>query len=154
MVGGAISGYCAMGSVESAMTPTNVMTMLITPAKIGRSMKKCGKFMRTADRLMPSSFCAACFRAFLFRFRRCGWRRLGHSRNRHTWTQYLQTCGNDLLPLLKSTFHDAFPFEESTRLNVTSFNCVVRFHHEHVLQPLLRTNHFILDQRRSIWRRP
>src|SRR6266550_4413493 len=45
MVGGAISGYCAMGSVESAMTPTKVMTMLMTPAKIGRSMKKCGKFM-------------------------------------------------------------------------------------------------------------
>jgi len=34
MVGGAISGYCAMGSVESAMTPTSVMTMLTTPAKI------------------------------------------------------------------------------------------------------------------------
>src|SRR5438034_4268839 len=47
MVGGAISGYCAMGSVESAMTPTSVMTMLITPAKIGRSMKKCGKFMKS-----------------------------------------------------------------------------------------------------------
>src|SRR5256885_16637933 len=36
-----------MGSVESAITPTNVMTMLITPAKIGRSMKKCGKFMKS-----------------------------------------------------------------------------------------------------------
>src|SRR6266550_7080896 len=47
MVGGAISGYCAMGSVESAMTPTSVMTMLMTPAKIGRSMKKCGKFMKS-----------------------------------------------------------------------------------------------------------
>src|SRR6266849_8552739 len=47
MVGGAISGYCAMGSVESAMTPTSVMTMLITPAKIGRSMKKWGKFMKS-----------------------------------------------------------------------------------------------------------
>src|SRR5882762_9671149 len=47
MVGGAISGYCAMGSVESAMTPTSVMTMLMTPAKMGRSMKKCGKFIRS-----------------------------------------------------------------------------------------------------------
>src|SRR6266496_3434748 len=46
MVGGAISGYCAIGSVESAMTPMSVMTMLMTPAKIGRSMKKCGKFIR------------------------------------------------------------------------------------------------------------
>jgi hypothetical protein len=30
------------------MTPTSVMTMLITPAKIGRSMKKCGKFIPAA----------------------------------------------------------------------------------------------------------
>src|SRR6059058_5038658 len=44
MVGGAISGYWAIGSVESAITPTSVMTMLMTPAKIGRSIKKCGKF--------------------------------------------------------------------------------------------------------------
>src|SRR5204863_1136853 len=44
IVGGAISGYCAIGSVESAITPTSVMTMLMTPAKIGRSIKKCGKF--------------------------------------------------------------------------------------------------------------
>jgi hypothetical protein len=28
------------GSVESAITPTSVMTMLMTPAKIGRSMKE------------------------------------------------------------------------------------------------------------------
>src|SRR6266567_669018 len=56
MVGGAISGYCAIGRVESAMTPTSVMTMLITPAKIGRSMKKCGKFMSTAVAPAPSFF--------------------------------------------------------------------------------------------------
>src|SRR6266404_1317319 len=36
-----------MGRVESAITPTSVMTMLITPAKMGRSMKKCGKFMKS-----------------------------------------------------------------------------------------------------------
>src|ERR1700704_292800 len=48
MVGGAIWGYCAIGSVESAITPTSVMTILITPAKIGRSIKKCGKFMALA----------------------------------------------------------------------------------------------------------
>jgi hypothetical protein len=56
MVGGAISGYCAIGSVNSAMAPTSVMTMLITPAKIGRSMKKCGKFieMRNAECGMPN----------------------------------------------------------------------------------------------------
>jgi hypothetical protein len=45
-----------MGSVESAMTPTSVMTMLITPAKIGRSMKKCGKFMSTPVAPTPSFF--------------------------------------------------------------------------------------------------
>src|SRR6266496_2239257 len=46
MVGGAISGYCAIGSVEGAMTPMDGIKMLVSPAKIGRSMKKCGKFIR------------------------------------------------------------------------------------------------------------
>ena len=34
-----------MGKVKSAIAPTNVMTMLMTPAKIGRSMKKWGRFI-------------------------------------------------------------------------------------------------------------
>src|SRR5262245_19249483 len=38
-VGGAISGYCATGSVHSARKPPNVTTMDSTEAKIGRSMK-------------------------------------------------------------------------------------------------------------------
>ena len=40
MLGGVICGYCAMGSVQTAMPPANVMTMDSTAAKIGRSMKK------------------------------------------------------------------------------------------------------------------
>ena len=56
MVGGAMSGYCEIGSVESAITPTSVMTMLITPAKIGRSMKKWGKFIAIGVALEPASF--------------------------------------------------------------------------------------------------
>ena len=39
-----------MGRVKSAIAPTSVMTILITPAKIGRSMKKCGKFMEIGMR--------------------------------------------------------------------------------------------------------
>jgi hypothetical protein len=45
IVGGAISGYCAIGSVHSAMAPTSVITIEMTPAKIGRSMKKWLKFI-------------------------------------------------------------------------------------------------------------
>src|SRR5579859_4317640 len=39
-VGGAISGYCASGNVNSAMVPPNTMTIDSTEAKIGRLMKK------------------------------------------------------------------------------------------------------------------
>src|SRR5207302_5539333 len=38
-VGGAISGYCAIGSVMSAMPPARVITIDSTEAKIGRLMK-------------------------------------------------------------------------------------------------------------------
>jgi hypothetical protein len=39
-VGGAISGYSAIGSARWAMAPTIVIRMEITAAKIGWSMKK------------------------------------------------------------------------------------------------------------------
>src|SRR5580658_2832364 len=40
MAGGAMAGYCAMGSVVTARAPISMMTMAITQAKTGRSMKK------------------------------------------------------------------------------------------------------------------
>ncbi len=42
-VGGAISGYSAIGSVRCAMAPMMRMMIDRTEAKIGRSMKKWGK---------------------------------------------------------------------------------------------------------------
>src|SRR5712675_2445858 len=38
-VGGAMSGYCATGSVRMAIAPPSTMTMDSTEAKIGRLMK-------------------------------------------------------------------------------------------------------------------
>ena len=116
MVGGAISGYCAIGSVESAIAPTSVMTMLITPAKIGRSMKKCGKFM--ALRVAASSR----------HFSVCGFERRWSSSPR--WhgrllpapavtvipgLQQLQPRRDNLLAVLQSAFHDPFAFEDGHR---------------------------------------
>ncbi len=40
IVGGVICGYCARGSVKTAMPPASVTTIDSTLAKIGRSMKK------------------------------------------------------------------------------------------------------------------
>src|SRR5213594_4251396 len=40
-VGGAISGYCAIGRRQNATPPTITNTIETTEAKIGRSMKKC-----------------------------------------------------------------------------------------------------------------
>ena len=48
MVGGAISGYCETGSCVYAMPPTMSSTIDSTDAKIGRSTKKCEKFIAAA----------------------------------------------------------------------------------------------------------
>src|SRR5271167_2213078 len=40
IAGGAMAGYCAMGSVVIANAPISMMTMASTQAKTGRSMKK------------------------------------------------------------------------------------------------------------------
>jgi len=45
MVGGVMSGYCAIGRFTIATAPASVMTIEITAAKIGRSMQKCEMFI-------------------------------------------------------------------------------------------------------------
>jgi hypothetical protein len=47
-VGGTTSGYSNTGNWSSATTPARKMIIEITPAKIGRSMKKRERFMRGA----------------------------------------------------------------------------------------------------------
>src|SRR5690348_13070205 len=41
MIGGAISGYCAIGRRENETPPRMTKTIETTAAKIGRSIKKC-----------------------------------------------------------------------------------------------------------------
>src|SRR5438552_19175052 len=101
MVGGAISGYCAIGSVESAITPTSVITMLITPAKIGRSIKKCGKFMPTAVAAAPSFFVLRLKGAFLC-VRAASGRFLGNWLHLHSGLQQLQTRRDHFLAILQT----------------------------------------------------
>src|SRR4051794_6675252 len=43
-VGGTISGYWATGSVEIDSAPTMIVTIEMTDAKTGRSIKKCANF--------------------------------------------------------------------------------------------------------------
>src|SRR5437016_5005429 len=115
MVGGAISGYCAMGSVESAMTPTSVMTMLITPAKIGRSMKKCGKFMARRPVDGPLSLRLVGLRGDGRRLRR---RVLRNRLNSHTGLQQLQTRRDNFLAILQTVLHDPFSFENTSGFKI------------------------------------
>src|SRR5260370_15254116 len=46
MVGGTTSGYSLMGNRHIAINPMMKIKAESTPAKIGRRMKKCEKFMR------------------------------------------------------------------------------------------------------------
>src|SRR3989442_14752791 len=132
MVGGAISGYCAIGSVESAMTPTRVITMLITPAKIGRSMKKCGKFMAIAVAAPPSFFVLRLRGAFLC-VRAASRRLLGNRLHFHSRLQQLQPRRDHFLTVFQSALHNPFTFKKAAGLKVTAFDNAVGFHHERVL---------------------
>src|SRR6184192_1720212 len=152
MVGGAISGYCAIGSVESAMTPTSVMTMLITPAKIGRSIKKCGKFMPTAVAAPPSFFVLRLRGAFLCVRAASGFL-LGNGLHFHSRLQQLQTRRDNFLAVFQSAFYNPFSFEDSSGLESTPLDGAIGFHYEGVFQPLLRTDHFVRDQCGPIRRR-
>src|SRR6266404_7781532 len=122
-----------MGSVESAMTPTSVITILITPAKIGRSMKKCGKFMPTAVAALPS-FPVFRLRGAFLCVRSAGGRLFGNRRDFHSGLEQLQTSGDDPLAVLQPAFHDPLAFKNASRLKVAAFDRVIRFHHEGVLQ--------------------
>src|SRR5262245_61645523 len=57
MVGGAISGYCAIGSRKNATAPRITKTIDTTEAKIGRSMKKCE--IRMSDNARYLAACGA-----------------------------------------------------------------------------------------------
>src|SRR6185312_15580904 len=151
MVGGAISGYCAMGSVESAITPTSVMTMLITPAKIGRSMKKWGKFMPTAVPAAPSFFVLRFSDAFLC-VRFAGRSLFSYRRDFHSGLEQLQTGRDNFLAVLQSAFHNPLSFEQTTGLEVTTFDGIIGLHDEYVFQSLLRADHSVRDQCRPIRR--
>src|SRR5947207_2975560 len=119
------------------MTPTSVMTMLMTPAKIGRSMKKCGKFIAKLLAPEPRSFCGWRLGGVRFRGRGAGRCQLGHRRYLHTGLQQLQAGGDNFLSVLKSAFHDSFTFEKRAGFKSTALNCVIGFHDEREFESLL-----------------
>src|SRR5262249_1677060 len=69
MVGGAISGYCAIGNMTRATTPMMIITTEMTVEKTGRSTKKRANMVRP---LLPS-FLGGFFLGGLV-----GWLRAGH----------------------------------------------------------------------------
>src|SRR6202011_522141 len=132
MDGGAMSGYCAMGSVESAMTPTSVMTMLITPAKIGRSMKKCGKFIAIGVALEPPSFSSWGWSGARFGVSSAGGRLFGHRRDFHSGLQQLQARGDNFLAVFQPALYNTFTFEKGAGFKVSPVDRTIGFHHKRV----------------------
>src|ERR1700720_4542861 len=128
------------------MTPTSVMTMLITPAKIGRSMKKCGKFMPIAVAPEPRSFCGWRWSRARFGVRSTRWRLFRHRRDFHSGLEQLQTRRDNFLAVLESFFHNPFSFEHGSGLEVAALDRVIGFHDEGVFEALLGTDHFVDDQ--------
>src|SRR6185437_8738526 len=93
-VGGATSGYCAIGRTCEATSPASVMMIAMTPEKIGRSMKNLDSMSGT-----PEVSASARRLAVL----RCGWlcgrrrisARLGGRRHRRTRANLQQVVHDD-----------------------------------------------------------
>src|SRR5437868_3846285 len=126
--------FCTSTCAVSRLVPSSVMTMLITPAKIGRSMKKCGKFM--ARRPVDGPLSLRLVRLRDAGRRACS-RRLRNRLNSHTGLQQLQTRRDNFLAILQTVLHDPFSFENTSGFKITAFDCVIRFHDERVFQSLL-----------------
>src|SRR5271163_4193143 len=60
MIGGAISGYCAIGKRENDTPPRITNTIETTAAKIGRSIKKCERRIPVSIRFRLVGFFARC----------------------------------------------------------------------------------------------
>src|SRR5438034_10878890 len=99
------------------MTPTSVMTILITPAKIGRSMKKCRKFMAIAVTPEPWSFCAFRLSDDRLRVRLAGRRWLGCRRHSHSRLQRLQTRGENSRAVFKRGLNDTVGCQHQDGVN-------------------------------------
>src|SRR5438477_7226692 len=122
------------------MTPTSVMTMLITQAKIGRSIKKCGKFIAIAVAPERRSFCGFALSDASLGVRP-HW--FGHRRDAHTGFQHLQTSGDNFLAVFKPAFHDSFAFEKRTGFQGTSRNRSSGRYVERLFQALLGADYFV-----------
>src|SRR5580698_2185065 len=89
IAGGAMLGYCATGRVTTASPPASMITIAITHAKIGRSMKKfaTAPFLRARGGRGRRSGCGRARRCgglhFLWFYRGSGFREL-HAFNNHT----------------------------------------------------------------------
>src|SRR5438874_194211 len=125
-----------MGRVESAITPMSVMTILITPAKIGRSMKKCGKFIVAPAARERRSFCRLRLSDARLLARSTRRSFLGYRFDLHPGLDDLQARRDDFLAVFKPTLYDAFAFENRTGLKRPPLNCVIGFHHKCVLHAL------------------
>src|SRR6266480_5907248 len=125
------------------------MTMLMTPAKIGRSIKKCGKFTALTPRPGSPSFWVLGWSGARLRVRsgRCF---LRHRCNFHSRLQQLQARGDNFLPVFEPVLYDPLAFESACRLEGAAFDRVIGLDHERVLLTLLRTDHFVGDERRPV----
>src|SRR5258708_2959379 len=122
-----------MGRVPSAMAPTSTVTMAMTAAKIGRSMKKCENFI--ACRISRSWLRAGGLGSF---------RRLGlHDRAR---SDGLQTRHDHLVIRLESLLHDPEAFKELPEHDGTWLRFVFRSNHQHEFVALIRADGLVGDQ--------
>src|SRR5436309_3100760 len=133
-VGGAISGYCAMGNWNTAIPPTSTMTMEMTAAKTGRRIKKWEKFMARSERICGGSFCfpQLCV-------------------HRDARPHAHQSFNDDLFARLQSGFHDAQPLNDRADCHRPELDLFIRGDDIDKLLRLVRTQRPVGNQQRRIF---
>src|SRR2546421_2749442 len=89
----------------------------------------------SVSRFSDAFLCVRLAGRSLFRYRR----------DFHSGLQQLQTRGDNFLAVLQSAFHNPFSFEQTTGLEVTTFDGIIGLNDEYVFQPLLRADHSVRD---------
>src|SRR6185503_131874 len=130
--GGTTSGYSEMGRARSATRPARKMRSEITPAKIGRSMKK-----RRGSSGAPGP-------------RGGDLHRLRLRRHQHAGAHALEPLDHDPLARREALRHDAQALRLGAQAHLAPGHLVVGAHHHHEALALVRPDRALADEDRGL----
>src|SRR4029077_16923670 len=130
------------GNLRPPMFPTE---LVVSPASAPMSFSAKRPQASISAAQTPSCAFSNPIRSLLFRLPASDFRLLLDRFHRHSGLQQLQPGRDNFLAVLQTAFHNPFSFEQTTGLEVTTFDGIIGLHDEYVFQPLLRADHSVRD---------